>query len=179
MGRREQVLDAAIEVLGTAGLRGLTHRAVDGAAGVPNGTTSNHFRSRSTLVHGIVERMVEQDLAFWAGFDGAGGADLDGIAAALAGYVRWSVSKGRVRSTARLNLFAAAAVEPELQGALRRGREAVEVAGAAIGASIGLGATESALVMDVSDALISRQLAMPDIDFDPQPQLALLVERLR
>ncbi|TWS19214.1 TetR/AcrR family transcriptional regulator [Tsukamurella asaccharolytica] len=183
MGRRQEVLDAAIEVLGTRGLRGLTHRAVDEVAAVPSGTASNHFRSRSALVKGVVERMVEQDLAFWAGFDGVGpaapGAQAVDVLPRAAAYVRWSVEDGRVRSVARLNLFAAAAVEPELQEPLRRGRAAVERMGAAIGAAIGLGSAESALFMDVSDALIARQLALPDPEFDPLPALSTLLAALR
>lgn len=189
MGRRDEVLDAAIEVLGTVGLRGLTHRAVDGAAGVPSGTTSNHFRSRGVLVRGVVERLVEQDLAFWSGFGGAAPepgndgaapeAGYDAVLARIAAYVRWSVTDGRVRSVARLNLFAAAAVEPELRELLQRGRDEVGRMGASIGAAIGLGEIESALVMDVCDALISRQLAMPDDAFDPVPALARLVASLR
>lgn len=180
MGRREEALDAAIEVLGTRGLRGLTHRAVDEVAGVPQGTSSNHFRSRSTLVRGVVERMVEQDLAFWEGFDGAGPAgSADEVLARAAAYVRWSVTEGRVRSVARLNLFAAAAVESELQEPLRRGREAVERMGEAIGALIGLGPAESALVMDVCDAVITRQLALPDPGFDPAAALSVLLASLR
>ncbi len=174
------MLDAAIEVLGTRGLRGLTHRAVDEVAAVPQGTASNHFRSRSALVKGVVERMVEQDLAFWAGYDGTppGGSSADVLPRAAA-YVRWSVEEGRVRSIARLNLFAAAAVEPELQEPLRRGREAVERMGEGIGAVIGLDAAHSALVMDVSDALVTRQLALPDPAFDPLPTLTRLLEALR
>ena len=38
--RRRVILDAATEVLDGQGLRGLTHRSVDRAAGLPEGTTS-------------------------------------------------------------------------------------------------------------------------------------------
>ncbi|BDH58862.1 hypothetical protein [Tsukamurella sp. PLM1] len=158
------------------------------------------------LVRGVVERLVEQDFAFWSGFDGAApepgfdgaapergndgaapepGFDgavpepgCDAVLARIAAYVRWSVTDGRVRSVARLNLFAAAAVEPELREPLRRGRAEVERMGASIGAAIGLGEVASALVMDVCDALISRQLAMPDDAFDPQPALTSLLSAL-
>ncbi|GAA1079034.1 TetR family transcriptional regulator [Tsukamurella strandjordii] len=179
MGRREEVLDAAIEVVGTRGLRGLTHRAVDGAAAVPAGTTSNHFRSRAALVRGIVDRMVEQDLAFWEGFDGGVDLPVEEVTERLVDYVRWSVGPGRVRGVARLNLFAAAAVDPELQEPLRRGRAAVEAVGMAIGASLGLDGAASALVMDATDAVVIRQLALPAEDFDPQPPLARLIASLR
>lgn len=60
MGRREEVLAAAVDVLGTRGSRGLSHRAVDTAAGVPEGTTSNHFRSRLDLLLGIREHLAAQ-----------------------------------------------------------------------------------------------------------------------
>ncbi|MFE7431263.1 TetR/AcrR family transcriptional regulator, partial [Streptomyces sp. NPDC057545] len=56
-GRRDQVLDAAVKVLGTGGLRGLTYQAVDKAAAVPAGPTSNHFRSRDLLVTGGVAHL--------------------------------------------------------------------------------------------------------------------------
>ncbi|CAM3040605.1 TetR/AcrR family transcriptional regulator [Tsukamurella hominis] len=178
MGRRDEVLDAAIEVLGTLGLKGLTHRAVDAAAGVPAGTASNYFRSRATLVRGVVDRMVEDDLAFWAAFDGVEKATPEEVAERLAEFVRWSVGAGRVRGVARLNLFAAASVEPDLQEPLRRGRRAVELMGEAIGAAAGLDVAEATLVMDLTDALVNRQLAMPTADFDPLPALTMILTRL-
>ena len=38
--RRTLLLDAGLDLVGTAGLRGLTHRAVDAATGLPDGSTS-------------------------------------------------------------------------------------------------------------------------------------------
>lgn len=58
--RRRQLADAGLALLARDGSRGLTHRAVDGAAGVPAGTTSNYFRSREALVEGLVERIGER-----------------------------------------------------------------------------------------------------------------------
>lgn len=58
--RRRAIADAGLAVLATEGSRGLTHRAVDVAAGVPVGTTSNYFRSRDALVEGLVERIGER-----------------------------------------------------------------------------------------------------------------------
>ena len=57
--RRARLLDAAIEVLGDAGVGGLTHRAVDDRAGEPAGTTSNYFRTRSALLEATAQRIVE------------------------------------------------------------------------------------------------------------------------
>ena len=61
--RQADILDAAIETIGTAGVRGLTHRAVDDAAGLPQGSTSNHYRSREALLSGVAERFVERERA--------------------------------------------------------------------------------------------------------------------
>ncbi|PRX97769.1 TetR/AcrR family transcriptional regulator [Allonocardiopsis opalescens] len=61
--RREQLADAAIEVLAGEGARGLTHRAVDAAAGAPPGTASRYFRTREALVRGVVERVTARVVA--------------------------------------------------------------------------------------------------------------------
>ncbi len=58
--RRQVLSDAGLKVLADQGARGLTHRAVDAAAGVPAGTTSNYFRSRDALIAGLVDRIGER-----------------------------------------------------------------------------------------------------------------------
>ncbi|MFJ2503920.1 TetR/AcrR family transcriptional regulator [Microbacterium sp. AGC62] len=58
--RRRTIADAGLTVLAREGSRGLTHRAVDIAAQVPTGTTSNYFRSRDALIEGLVERIGER-----------------------------------------------------------------------------------------------------------------------
>lgn len=58
--RRRAIADAGLRVLAAEGFRGLTHRAVDLEADLPTGTTSNYFRSRDTLVEGLVERIAER-----------------------------------------------------------------------------------------------------------------------
>ncbi|QRY61308.1 TetR family transcriptional regulator [Gordonia sp. PDNC005] len=58
--RRTALVDAAIEVLASAGARGLTFRAVDAEAGVPNGTASNYFTSRDDLFTQIGGRVYDR-----------------------------------------------------------------------------------------------------------------------
>ena len=60
-GRARQVADAAIAVLADHGARGLTHRAVDQAAGLPPGTTSNYARTREALLTLTLTRIAELD----------------------------------------------------------------------------------------------------------------------
>ncbi|MBB5839472.1 TetR/AcrR family transcriptional regulator [Kribbella italica] len=58
--RRAQLADAGLAVLAEAGARGLTHRAVDAAAGLPAGTASNYFRTRDALLGALGERIFER-----------------------------------------------------------------------------------------------------------------------
>ena len=71
--RRRQILDAAVTVLATQGWRGLTHRAIDRAAGLAEGSSSAYYRSRSALQSAMADYVVWQ-LA----------ADVEALAAELA-----------------------------------------------------------------------------------------------
>jgi len=55
--RPDLIGDTAIALLAERGLRGLTHRAVDEAAGLPPGSTSNHARTRSALLETTFARL--------------------------------------------------------------------------------------------------------------------------
>jgi hypothetical protein len=80
--RARLVGDAAIGVLADHGARGLTHRAVDQAAGLPPGTTSNHARTRAALLTLTLTRIAELDAA--DGEDAATGPGPAGAEAARA-----------------------------------------------------------------------------------------------
>ncbi|MFF4220296.1 TetR/AcrR family transcriptional regulator [Streptomyces nondiastaticus] len=58
--RRAVLVDAAIEVLARQGSRGLTFRAVDTEAAVPNGTASNYFTNRDDLIRQVARRTRER-----------------------------------------------------------------------------------------------------------------------
>ncbi|MEU5979598.1 TetR family transcriptional regulator [Streptomyces sp. NPDC047315] len=58
--RRAALVDAAIEVLAREGARGLTFRAVDTEAAVPNGTASNYFANRDDLLNQAGARVYER-----------------------------------------------------------------------------------------------------------------------
>jgi DNA-binding transcriptional regulator YbjK len=53
--RRRELLEAALGVVADEGLRGLTHRAVDRRAGLPEGTCSAYFRTREALQTGLTQ----------------------------------------------------------------------------------------------------------------------------
>lgn len=59
-GRRAELADAGLRLLAAEGARGLTHRAIDDEAGVPRGTASNYYRTRTDIVAGLIERIGER-----------------------------------------------------------------------------------------------------------------------
>jgi DNA-binding transcriptional regulator YbjK len=63
MRRRNVLADAAIEILGTAGIHKLSHRAVDERAGLPPGTAANYFPRRDDLLAAAARRVAELSLA--------------------------------------------------------------------------------------------------------------------
>ncbi|MFF9571744.1 TetR/AcrR family transcriptional regulator [Streptomyces sp. NPDC014685] len=59
--RAALIADAALALLAERGMRGLTHRAVDERAGLPQGSTSNHARTRQSLLEAAVRRLAERE----------------------------------------------------------------------------------------------------------------------
>ncbi|MEW1639201.1 TetR family transcriptional regulator [Streptomyces sp. NPDC093801] len=118
--RRDRLRDAAVAVLAGAGGRGLTHRAVDAAAGVPPGTAKNYFPSRDTLLRAVAERCLERyrELAGALAAAGSGPSDRAGLAALLAGLLRDVAGPGRPRMLAYQELRAEAGRRPWLAGLL-------------------------------------------------------------
>ncbi|MFI0221373.1 TetR/AcrR family transcriptional regulator [Streptomyces lydicus] len=61
--RPQLIADSALRLLAERGMRGLTHRAVDEAAGLPQGSTSNLARTRAALLEAAVGRLAEREAA--------------------------------------------------------------------------------------------------------------------
>lgn len=59
--RAALITDAALALLAERGMRGLTHRAVDERAGLPQGSTSNYARTRQSLLEATVRRLAERE----------------------------------------------------------------------------------------------------------------------
>ncbi|MEW1723467.1 TetR family transcriptional regulator [Streptomyces sp. NPDC093109] len=60
--RAELIADTALTLLAERGMRGLTHRAVDERAGLPQGSTSNYARTRQALLEAAVRRQAEREV---------------------------------------------------------------------------------------------------------------------
>ena len=121
---RERALESATEIVGQAGLRALTHRAVDARAGLPPGTTSNYFRTRAALLQGVVELMGTVELPRVAGAEPPQTAEE--LEDRLVGIYGFLSGPSRVRTAARLALFVESGHDESLRDALRRGRARFE-----------------------------------------------------
>lgn len=58
MTRRDEIAQAAMELVAEGGGHALTHRRIDRHLGLPEGTTSNYARTRRDLVVMVVDRIA-------------------------------------------------------------------------------------------------------------------------
>ena len=179
MGRREQLLDAAITLLGERGVHGVTHRAVDAAAGLAAGSTTNYFSTRDKLLDAVVERHAERERA---NFEELAGAVVPTTAAelgqALALYARDATGPHRTFTLARYAILVEAAVRPQLQERLRTTGQRITLWYSNWMRL--LGSTEpvrdTRFVGNYITGLVLHQLSYPNPDFDPQADITALIE---
>jgi AcrR family transcriptional regulator len=179
--RRDEILDAAITLLGTQGARGLTHRAVDNAAGRAPGSTSNYFRTSEALFDAVVERFAQRERENFEEIALSMSPTTPAeLAAAMAVFVRESVDTQRTLTLARYAVLVEAAVRPSLRSQLQ-----------ATGARVNQYFTNWLRIVGTPDpsrampivanyivGLVLHQLSYPDPAFDPEPGLNHLIHSL-
>jgi DNA-binding transcriptional regulator YbjK len=184
-GRREQILDAALRVIGRSGREAVTHRAVAEEAGVPLGSTTYYFDSRDDLLGQALEHVARKETERY----GQLGEELrqSKTPRALADMLLDQLifeAEDRSAYIAEYELWLEAGRRPDLREPATAWCDAVQLAVA--GALDKLGSTDPAadasLVVAAIDGLGERVLARED---DParavaefRPQLRRLVERL-
>lgn len=169
-----RALDAAIDLLGTQGLRALTHARVDERAGLPKGSTSNHFRTRQALLSGVVDRLVALELPeVGTAVSPASAAEL---VDALCGLFEHLTRANRHRTTARLVLFVEASHNAVLRDALSRGRAALESTTVLALARLGARDPDAAVrpIAACFEGLVLHRIARHD-DTDPRPTFDVVV----
>jgi AcrR family transcriptional regulator len=171
---KERALDAAVDLLGTQGLRALTHARVDDHAGLPKGSTSNYFRTRKALLSGVLSRLAQLDVS-------AVGTSLlpasrEELVDALCGLLDHISRDRRVPTTARLVLFLEASHDEDLRASMTHDREAMEsivvVALARLGARDPV--TAAAAVAACFEGLLLHRIARHDAS-DPRPVFQMVV----
>jgi DNA-binding transcriptional regulator YbjK len=123
--RRRELCDAAIQLLAEDGAKGLSHLKVDTRAGVPDGTTSFYFRTRSALLRAVAERMTELDLATLQSVAHTAHVNAGSSASSLAKVVIQSGEEPQLnRTKARYELAMQATRDPVMAANLQRATDA-------------------------------------------------------
>ncbi|MER7175597.1 TetR/AcrR family transcriptional regulator [Streptomyces mesophilus] len=126
--RAELIADTALDLLAERGMRGLTHRAVDEAAGLPQGSTSNYARTRLALLEAAVRRLAEREAQVLAPEE-LPVPGMDSVAAGLALALHRYLTRQPQLMVARYELALEATRRPELRAfydeAGRRFREPI------------------------------------------------------
>ncbi|WP_031121890.1 MULTISPECIES: TetR/AcrR family transcriptional regulator [Streptomyces] len=180
--RRDLIADAAISTVASAGLRGLTHRAVDTAAGLPAGSTSYYFRTRSALISACYLRLAAlsvADVDRWQAEHGA--PDPDSAAEALAALLHHWLTAARDRQLARFELSLEATRRPELRADLETAGLAARSRATSLLASLGAPRPEQAaeLLVAWTDGLLYDRLAGAPAASRPAPDVTELTSVVR
>jgi len=180
--RRDLIADAAISTVAAAGLRGLTHRAVDTAAGLPAGSTSYYFRTRSALISACYLRLAELSVADVDRWEAEHGRpDPDHAAEALAALLHHWLTVARDRQLARFELSLEATRRPELRADLESAGLAARSRATTLLAA--LGAPRPAQAADLlaawTDGLLYDRLAGAPAASRPAPDVTELIPVVR
>lgn len=180
--RRALLADAALDVLGTEGARALTHRRVDRAAGVPDGSTSNVFRSREDLLLGALDRLIEIEIgaALVAPTPAATDPAGDGAELLAALITMWAAPEHRPRLSARFELLIEATRRPNFQPPLLERRHEIITAVEQLLTAAGRDAPRlraTSLVAWV-DGLLLHHLLDPELVADEERLRALIALQL-
>ncbi|GGT88921.1 MULTISPECIES: TetR/AcrR family transcriptional regulator [Streptomyces] len=184
--RVQALLTAAVAVIAEEGLRGLTHRAVDGQAKVPAGSTSYYFRTRQTLLAAVVAFIAEQEVAdieaATVSEELAEAPPVRQVADRFAGVLAHWLGPQRDRTRARLEIILLTARHPEgeLGAELLRARE--RFAGQARLLATALGSPDPAeggrIVVAFAEGLTYDGVTRPGPDATDRAVLRQMLERV-
>lgn len=171
---RRGLVEAAVSLLAEDGMRGVTHRRVERAAGVSQGTLKYHFGSLEGLVAAVVEVMADVELGsvltvppeLVEQFVATGSVPDEVWRRADAAVAEIMGRPELVR--ARFEIYLHAATRPELQAVIARGRERfVARTAESLAPLLGQGNEESArsaarMVLALVDGVLLHEVSAPD-----------------
>lgn len=167
---RLRALDAALLLVGEEGIRSLTHARVDERAGLPKGSTSNWFRTRDTLVAGVVVHLAETERA---DFDSAPRPQIDTaeeLIQALSAMIEVQSGPLTARTRARYAMFLEGAGDPRLLAPLVAQRQVFVEWTTHLLERVGAASPSDAVrtLMATGDGLILHRLTVdPDAEIRP------------
>jgi DNA-binding transcriptional regulator YbjK len=178
--RRTLLLDAALELVGTQGMRGLTHRAVDAAAHLPPGSTSNYFRTREALVLGIVERFIVREREMATGPRDEVDPTPEGVAEALGRFVDRALGPDRMVTLARYAILVETAQNPGLRAAMASGADQVDTWSLDLVTRAGSRDPQRdvGVLGNYVTGLVLHELALPSPELDAAARIRVVIDTL-
>lgn len=174
------LLDAGLELVADHGLGGLTHDAVDAAAGVPAGSAEESFPTRQTLVEAVTTRCIERELEMASGPGGQVEASPEGLSIAFGHFVLRALGVHRVVTLARYALQAEAARTPALREFYAVGADEVDTWALDLVRRAGSHDPERDLgiVANYVTGLVFHELALPTPELDAVGRVRTLIDTL-
>ncbi|MBW0252795.1 TetR/AcrR family transcriptional regulator [Cellulomonas sp. PS-H5] len=117
-GRRERILDAALDVVAEAGVHGTTHRRIAARAGVPLGSLTYYFSGLDDILGAAFARLVDAMSAFY-GRTLVGARDRDEAEAAVVELICGPAYASEREMTLIFEMYAYANHDPEVQALAR------------------------------------------------------------
>lgn len=179
--RREVLLDAAIDVLGTGGMRALTHRAVDAAAAVAVGSTANYFASRAALLEAIAERVAAREHTYADELaTTAAPRNPAELGQVLARFAVAAAGNHRAVTLSRYAILVEAGTNPAIRKVLAATGRRVDTWSRNWLRLIRPRDLDAAhhICANYVTGLVLHQLAMPDPAFDPTDRITALLQSL-
>lgn len=158
--RRDELLNAAIELFAEGGSRAITHRAVSLRAGLPSATTTYYFESIDELIREALGAHIEQwtsALEALSHVDVGVDVSLDDAAVFVSTVF---AARGPDVAALELSIFLAAARQPELRDQATRAMMALESLATSVLTRVGIDAPQElagAIVALIAGTALRRQ----------------------
>lgn len=172
---RDRALQAAVGLVGTQGVRALTHTRVDAAAGLPKGSTSNWFRTRDALVAGVIDWIADLERADLEAAM-APAQTPDDVIDVLCRLLESATGENAARTRARYALFLEVAGRAEADPSLRAGRSGFETWMRELLTRLGARQPDTAaraVLATATGIIVNRLTVAPDAPIRPTVELTL------
>ncbi|WP_332643657.1 TetR/AcrR family transcriptional regulator [Aeromicrobium sp.] len=176
--RRDELLNAAIELFAEGGSRAVTHRAVSLRAGLPSATTTYYFESIDELIKEALGAHIDQwtaDLEALSKVD----VDVDVSLDDAAGFITMVfAARGPEVAAVELSIFLAAARQPELRDQAARAMRAFESLAGSVLTRVGIDAPAelaAAIVALIGGTALRRQSGL----YSEEAEARLLTAAIR
>lgn len=176
--RRDELLNAAIELFAEGGSRAITHRAVSLRAGLPSATTTYYFESIDELIREALRAHIDQwtaDLEALSKVD----VDVDVSLDDAAGFITMVfAARGPEVAALELSIFLAASRQPELRDQAARAMRAFESLAGSVLTRVGIDAPAelaAAIVALIGGTALRRQSGL----YSEEAEARLLTAAIR